>query len=152
MLDSGSRGIPAGLKFSFKGVIQYQNILGGRMQLTFKMTGFEEHEYFRILVNGVVLHSSSTNTVANPSSKHEDEKNGFVTIRSRLIQYGANSFEIAVISHRENRDRKSQARVQLQKIQFLGSDMGGAQECLPVTDGYYAPAQSRAPLKCPIGQ
>ena len=32
MLDSGSRGLPPGLKFSFKSVIRYQNILGGKMQ------------------------------------------------------------------------------------------------------------------------
>jgi len=114
MLDSGSRGIPAGLKFSFKGVIRYQNILGGRMQLTFRTTGFAEHEYFRILINGVVLRSSSANTDTKGESGADED--GFVTIRSRLIQYGHNSFEIAVISHRENRDHKSTARVQLKKI------------------------------------
>lgn len=62
MLDSGSRGIPPGLKFSFKSVIKYQNILGGKMQLTYRMSGFEEHEYFRILINGVVMHSTSEDT------------------------------------------------------------------------------------------
>ena len=86
------------------------------MQLTYRMTGFEEHEVFRILINGVVQHSTSENTVAIPTSKYDDEKNGFVTIRSKLIQYGFNSIEFSVISHRENKNFKSKARVQIKKI------------------------------------
>lgn len=34
----------------------------------------------------------------------------------------------------------------------MGSDSGGAQECLKVTDGYYAPQLSRAPMRCAMGQ
>ena len=96
------------------------------MQLTFRMSGFSEQEYFRIMINGVVQYSSSTSTAPSPGSQHEDAKDGFMTIRSSLIQYGHNSFEIAVISNRENADHKSQARVQIKKIQFLGSNRGGA--------------------------
>jgi len=152
MLDSsGQRGIPPGLKYSFKSIIKYENILGGRMQLTFKMTGFTEHEYFRIMINGVVQYSAHTDTVAHPDSKYEDERDGFMTIRSSLIQYGNNSFEISAISNHESQQRQSKARVQIKKIQFLGSNRGGAQECLPVTTGFYAPALSRAPLKCQAG-
>jgi len=86
------------------------------MQLTYRMSGFEEHEYFRILINGVMMHTTSDNTQPQPGSKYDDEKNGFVTIRSRLIQYGYNSIEFAVISHRENKDYKSKARIQIKKL------------------------------------
>lgn len=65
ILDSNSiHGIPQGLKFSMKTYLFFSNPYGGRMLVTYKMTGFSEDEEFRILINGILQYSSSENTHA----------------------------------------------------------------------------------------
>ena len=46
----------------------------------------------------------------------------------------------------------SRAVVEIKSISFEGAIHGGAKTCLPVTEGWYAPEKSEAPIKCPAGQ
>ena len=48
-------------------------------------------------------------------------------------------------------DFKSRAQVEIKRIQFLGTTNGGASACIPIPDGYYAPAGSELPLRCEAG-
>jgi len=51
--SSGSmKGIIPGMKYSMKGYLKFENLFGGKVDVTFRMDGFSENEHFRILVNG----------------------------------------------------------------------------------------------------
>lgn len=64
------------------------------------------------------------------------------------MPFGNNSVEISIISDIETHKSNfvSKARVQIKRISFLGTTRGGAAECVPVPDGWYAPARSVDPL------
>lgn len=51
-IQSNIRGIPQGLKYSIKQLINIRNPFGGKLLLTFKMKNFSPNEYFRVLING----------------------------------------------------------------------------------------------------
>ena len=147
-LDSNgaSSGIPQGLKFGLRAYLSIQNKNGGRFLLTYKMRDFTKDEYFRVLVNGVLQYSSNQDTQSDdfginlePSNEQLD---GFVYFESGLIPYGNNSIEISVISNIEEYrpDFVSKANVEIKRITFLGTTVGGASDCIPVPLGWYAPA------------
>jgi hypothetical protein len=46
------KGIIPGMKYSMKGYLKFENLFGGKVDVTFRMDGFSENEHFRILVNG----------------------------------------------------------------------------------------------------
>ena len=53
--------------------------------------------------------------------------------------------EISVLSEvdsGEDEDFVSTAKVEISRIQFLGTTTGGASSCVPVPDGYFAKAGS----------
>ena len=51
--SSGSmKGIISGMKYSMKGYLKFENLFGGKVDVTFRMDRFSENEHFRILVNG----------------------------------------------------------------------------------------------------
>ena len=37
-----------------KAILNYQNLMGGNIEVTYRMKNFHEKEYFRILVNGEI--------------------------------------------------------------------------------------------------
>tara|TARA_B110000285_G_C14811827_1_gene462329 strand:- start:328 stop:540 length:213 start_codon:yes stop_codon:yes gene_type:complete len=69
------------------------------------------------------------------------------------LPFGNNSIEISVLSEftEKNPDFVSSAQVEIKRISFNGTIDGAARECIPVADGWYAPALSSAPLKCDLG-
>jgi len=48
------------------------------------------------------------------------------------------------LSNKQNRDPNyiSKAYVEIKRVTFFGTSTGGASECYPVLDGWYAPALS----------
>ena len=66
------------------------------------------------------------------------------------MPFGNNSIEISVLSEFETYDPDfvSKAHVEIKRISFTGTSKGGAAECLPVPEGYFAPASSVKPYKC----
>ena len=79
-----------------------------------------------------------------PSNEKLD---GFVYFESGLIPYGNNSVEISVLSNFDEyqKDFKSKANVEIKRITFLGTTVGGASDCIPVPDGWYAASMSHFP-------
>jgi len=67
-----------------------------------------------------------------------------VYFESGLMPYGNNSIEISAISNFEQYDPNfvSKAHLEIKRITFLGTKVGGASDCIPVPDGWYAEARS----------
>lgn len=85
--------------------------------------------------------------------KYNHEKSDFDNFESSIIPFGSNSFEISVLSNKQIRDPDfvSKAHVEIQRITFYGTSTGGASECYPVEDGWYAPELSSHALQCEAG-
>ena len=58
-----------------------------------------------------------------------------------------------MLSNVEDRkaDYHSNAMVEIKRITFLGTTVGGASDCIPVPRGWYSPARSVLPSKCEPG-
>lgn len=101
MLDSGgSRGIPQGMKYSIKFILEIVNPYGGYLHLMYRLKGFSEHETFRVLVNGSpqILTSKNSFDPVDLEGEKYDRDSSFEVMKSSLIPYGNNSVEISVIS------------------------------------------------------
>lgn len=158
LLDSsGKRGLPQGLKFSMKGFVQIQNLYGSNVEIQLRMKGFNENEYFRVLTNGGLQYTSNQNTPQLDRAKiielGDATDGSFISIFTDALPFGNNSIEISVLSEftEKNPDFVSSAQVEIKRISFNGTIDGAARECIPVADGWYAPALSSAPLKCDLG-
>ena len=90
-MESGSHGIPRGLKFSMKILLDITSEYGGQATITYKQTGFHANEFFRVLINGVV--QAATN--ANSEGKASADEDGFVSVSTSQMPFGLNSMEIS---------------------------------------------------------
>lgn len=63
--STGTNGrVPAGLKFTMQTWIRVEAMHGGRLFLKHRMTGFNGGKvYFRVLLNGQLMHISNENTI-----------------------------------------------------------------------------------------
>jgi hypothetical protein len=91
-----------------KAILNYQNLMGGNIEITYRTKNFHLNEYFRVLVNGKVQHSSNSDNkpTLRPSrgdSKYSSDE-AFLTLRTKTVPYGNNSIEISVLSEFETFD------------------------------------------------
>lgn len=150
LLDSsGERGIPQGLKYQMKTFFEVDDPQGGSVLITYRLTGFNDSEYFRFMIDGDSLID------VNEDTQYEDDidDDGFVTFESPLIERGVSQLEISLLSEFETHDPNyvSKARVEISKIAFIGNAYGGAVDCIGVEDGFYAEQESTAASQCEPG-
>lgn len=129
-------------------------LFGVRMRMQYRMTNFGPKDYFRVLIDGQQLMLSNDDTIrsANPDAE-EEVIAGFTFFKSKKLDYGNHTLEIAVFSERLGLDPDSHARVEISSIVFIGVESydGGAGECLPSPEGHVSKAGSSHPRICPAG-
>ena len=134
-----------------KTYVKFENLYGSNMEIMFRMKGFHPNEHFRVLVDGSLQYTRNEDTphfdkdVLQEIGEDADET--FITMSTGVIPYGENSIEISVLSEFEvwDPDFVSTAQVEIKRISFNGTLNGGARECIPVPDGWYAPELSIHP-------
>jgi hypothetical protein len=85
-----------------KAILNYQNLMGGNIEITYRLKNFHEKEFFRILVNGEVQFSTNKDTTQSLRPNRGDTDYSadaaFQTLKTKTVPYGNNSIEISIIS------------------------------------------------------
>lgn len=113
------------------------------MQIEYKLKDFKPYEIFRVSLNGKTI---ATDNMDSPDDEpkvidHKMEKKGYYTL------------DITVLSDYQDKlpAPKSSARALVNMITVFGSDMGGAQECLPCPAGFINTGKNSHCERCPPG-
>jgi hypothetical protein len=155
-LDSTGRygTLPPGLKFTLQSYFSVTKLFGVRMRMKYRMTDFSPKDYFRVLIDGQQVMLSNDDTIR---SLNEDadvySREGWTYFKSRKLDYGNHTLEVAVFSEALYSDPVSHARVEVSSIVFIGVESydGGAGECIPVPLGHVSQAGSSHPKQCSAG-